>query len=309
MLDKKISVSDQVNCLSTEAQLLFTWGIPHADDFGLLPHNANTLKAIIFPMKDIDTKKFNNWIKELLNQGLWGVINYEEKQYFKIIKFSEHQTLKKDRQPTSYINIKVDEEPKKTWHKIGLELEKYSESNVFQNGSNVFQNGSNLDPESIQSGSTPVPEVKRSEGKRSEGNFNSGGPELIKSKKSNSDSEDQSKDLGDSKSPAPEILEKKIKDPINQVIDVFRETTSPGINYANNTFRGDAKKLISMMGSVDKVVETAKAAISLQGTSQYVPKVTNPSQLLAKLPDLSHYVKNKKIEEKGKGKGCIGIAW
>ena len=45
MLDKKISVSEQVAKLSLEAQLIFTWAIPHTDDAGMLPHSNMTLKA------------------------------------------------------------------------------------------------------------------------------------------------------------------------------------------------------------------------------------------------------------------------
>ena len=49
MIDKKISVSEQVANLPIEAQLLFTWMIPHADDVGLLPYSARTIKALVIP--------------------------------------------------------------------------------------------------------------------------------------------------------------------------------------------------------------------------------------------------------------------
>lgn len=55
MIDKRISVSEQVANLPLKAQLLFTWMIPHADDVGLLPYSARTIKALVVPMVDAIT--------------------------------------------------------------------------------------------------------------------------------------------------------------------------------------------------------------------------------------------------------------
>lgn len=47
MLSKSISISEQANDLSDFAALLFTWMIPHADDWGILPGSARKVKALI----------------------------------------------------------------------------------------------------------------------------------------------------------------------------------------------------------------------------------------------------------------------
>ena len=104
MLDKKISVSEQVANLSEKAQIVFTWSIPHADDLGLLPHSSKTLKAMVVPMMDIDLNGFEKIIKEIRNQGLWSDYKYGKELFFHIVKFKDHQTLKKDRKPVTYLN-------------------------------------------------------------------------------------------------------------------------------------------------------------------------------------------------------------
>ena len=99
MIDKKISVSEQVANLPIEAQLIFTWAIPHADDIGLLPFSHRTLKALIVPMMDISLETFGFHIEKILEQGLIEEWEYEGEKYYRIIKFLENQTLKKDRKP------------------------------------------------------------------------------------------------------------------------------------------------------------------------------------------------------------------
>ena len=37
MIAKSISVSDEANALGDFAALLFTWLIPHSDDYGVIP--------------------------------------------------------------------------------------------------------------------------------------------------------------------------------------------------------------------------------------------------------------------------------
>lgn len=102
MIDKKISISEQVSNLKIEAQLIFTWSIPHADDFGLLPFSHKTLKAMIVPMIEMDLETFVFHLEAIVSENLFEVFedkNNKNKKYYKIIKFSKNQTLKKDRKP------------------------------------------------------------------------------------------------------------------------------------------------------------------------------------------------------------------
>lgn len=285
MLDRKISVSDQVNYLSIEAQLLFTWGIPHADDFGFLPHNPNTLKAIIFPMKDIKIEDFNRWVKEIIDQELWEIFDYKGKLYYKIAKFSNYQTLKKDRQPNSFFtNIRVDKEPKRTWDKIEAEIESHT--------------GSNTVPKRFQSGTSLETEVKRSEEKGREYLQPADGLRILPENKNSRDTNSQEL-VEPTESPGnPE----KILDSINQLFDVFYNSINPNINYGNKTMRKWAKKLIDDMG-LDNAIEAAQIAVSVQG-QQFAPVITDPAQLYLKMSALMIYCKKQSNQEQNK-KGVI----
>lgn len=102
MIDKKISVSEQVSNLSLKAKLIFTWSIPHADDFGLLPFSHKTLKAMIIPMEEISLEDFGFQMEDIVSANLFEVFedkNNKNKKYYKIVKFLKNQTLKRDRKP------------------------------------------------------------------------------------------------------------------------------------------------------------------------------------------------------------------
>ncbi|MDD4029669.1 MAG: hypothetical protein PHX86_08205 [Caldisericia bacterium] len=103
MIDKKISVSEQVSNLSSLAKVIFTWSIPHADDLGLLPFSSKTLKAMIIPMNEMSISVFNVKLEEIIKQGLWKKFEYGENKYYRIVKFFNHQTLKKDRKPNTLL--------------------------------------------------------------------------------------------------------------------------------------------------------------------------------------------------------------
>ena len=52
ILKTQISLSERVNELPIHAALLFTWMIPHADDFGRMRGSARIIKAMVVPMRD-----------------------------------------------------------------------------------------------------------------------------------------------------------------------------------------------------------------------------------------------------------------
>ena len=104
MLDKKISVSEQVDNLTHESKLIFTWSIPHADDLGLLPFSHKTLKALVIPMWTMPLETFGNHVETIVKEGLFTIFEYNGEKYYRLIKFFNHQTLKKDRKPNTYLN-------------------------------------------------------------------------------------------------------------------------------------------------------------------------------------------------------------
>lgn len=103
MLDKKISVSEQVANLQPLGMLIFTWATPHADDLGLLPSSIRSLKALVVPMVDITLDEFGKHVGEIMEQGLWCEYTYKKEKYLRIVNFHKHQTLKKDRKPSTLL--------------------------------------------------------------------------------------------------------------------------------------------------------------------------------------------------------------
>ena len=99
MIDKKISISEDVANLTTEAQLLFTWMIPHCDDAGLLPYSARSIKALVVPMKDWTVEDIGNHLETIKKEKLAEVYEDEGDKFWHITNFASHQTLKRDRKP------------------------------------------------------------------------------------------------------------------------------------------------------------------------------------------------------------------
>lgn len=164
MIDKKISVSEQVANMPLEAQLIFTWMIPHADDFGLLPFSPRTIKALVIPMLDMTAETVGIHLETMVKNNLLTIFEYNGKRYYKIKNFSQHQTLKKDRQPQTILEIKLEEDFKENWERI---------NQLFQT------EDKNVELEDI--GFQAIPEPKGTEANRSEENINTGkSPEFKK---------------------------------------------------------------------------------------------------------------------------------
>ena len=93
MISKSISVSKQVNGLSMGAKLLFTWMIPHCDDWGRMSGDPEVVKAIVLPMD-------NDYSPELIDSYLWEMVKaklivrylHDGEQYLCFPKWEEHQT-------------------------------------------------------------------------------------------------------------------------------------------------------------------------------------------------------------------------
>lgn len=128
MIDKKISVSEQVANLSIPAQCLYTWSIPHADDLGLLHASSRTLKATIVPMWDMTLPEFDKLVKEITDQSLWAPYEYDKGTFYRLTNFTRYQTLKRDRQPQTILPIMYGTDPLATWkllEEIGFRLETF----------------------------------------------------------------------------------------------------------------------------------------------------------------------------------------
>lgn len=88
-----ISVSEQVNDMSLAAALLFTWMIPHADDFGRMAGSARKIKALVVPMRnDITPDKVDKCLEEMEKGGLIKRYCVNGETYIQLPKWDEHQS-------------------------------------------------------------------------------------------------------------------------------------------------------------------------------------------------------------------------
>lgn len=92
MLSKVISVSEKVNTLpEIFDMLLFTWMIPHADDFGRLPGSPAKVKALVVPMLDKSLLHVKQALDRLEEQKL--ILRYEAdgEHVIQIVDNDKHQ--------------------------------------------------------------------------------------------------------------------------------------------------------------------------------------------------------------------------
>ncbi len=180
MIDKKISVSEQVANLSVEGALLFTWMIPHADDAGLLPYSPRAIKALVVPMRDEMTAEIIGFqLESMCKQNLISPFHYEGITYWRINNFHQIQTLQKDRNPQTLFYFEKGKDIKANWDKLfeilktdGLQLDSNSNTTVFHldtemKGKEVKGNETKVTGGGIPSPITPSqasPEVNKSGG-------------------------------------------------------------------------------------------------------------------------------------------------
>jgi len=103
MLSKSISYSKQVNNLSNYfRKLLFSWTIPHLDDFGRIDGDPEVLKAMVMPMCELSIKEFEDAIKEFVGKGL--AIRYEvgDKRVIVFPTFDKYQVGLNKRTKSKY---------------------------------------------------------------------------------------------------------------------------------------------------------------------------------------------------------------
>lgn len=103
MLAKSISTSLQVNKLGIEAQLLFTWMIPHADDDGRLNGEAEYINFLIVPAKRWTKSQTEGYLKTIHDAGLIYLWSENGTKYIEFPTWTKHQQIRKDRYTPSNI--------------------------------------------------------------------------------------------------------------------------------------------------------------------------------------------------------------
>lgn len=104
MLHKGISISMQVSQLTEFAQLLFTWIIPHLDDFGKLDGNAKVIKALVMPMSERPLQEFEEALQNMIDIGLIERYETPEGSVLSYPKFEKYQQGLNKRTKSKYID-------------------------------------------------------------------------------------------------------------------------------------------------------------------------------------------------------------
>jgi hypothetical protein len=92
MISKVISISEKVNMLpDIFDMLLFTWIIPHTDDFGRLAGSPAKVKALVVPMLDKSIKEVGDSIQRLHDQGLIHWYEVDGEKVIQVTNFEKHQ--------------------------------------------------------------------------------------------------------------------------------------------------------------------------------------------------------------------------
>ncbi len=97
MLSKTISTSRKVNRLGDRTALLYTWLIPHTDDYGRMEGDAMSVKAKVLPMRINTEMEVDQDLDLLENAGLIERYKVDKEQYLEILNFDSFQTFRSDR--------------------------------------------------------------------------------------------------------------------------------------------------------------------------------------------------------------------
>lgn len=94
MVSKVISISKKVNLKlnSNFSRLLYTWMIPHTDDYGRMTGCPHQIKALVVPMLSEGWEEVEGALESMQAAGLiiWYEVN--DDQYIQIANFETHQS-------------------------------------------------------------------------------------------------------------------------------------------------------------------------------------------------------------------------
>lgn len=95
MLHRNVSVNEQLADCSILARLLYTWGLPHTSDYGVLAASPRRLKAQVFPISSETPEEVGEACEELVMAGLWKRFEHEGQQYIFYPTFDKYQRVDK----------------------------------------------------------------------------------------------------------------------------------------------------------------------------------------------------------------------
>lgn len=122
MISKSISTSRKLSRVSDFAALLFTWIIPHCDDYGHLDGSPELVKAIVVPLRSKTVEEIETALKELITIELIYTYRQGEDIYLSIVKWEDYQTFKNLEQRVAKFPLPSDETPAKQDNTIKVNL-------------------------------------------------------------------------------------------------------------------------------------------------------------------------------------------
>ena len=81
-LSQSISFSDKLDKISDQAALLYTWNIPHLDDYGRGDAGVSYLKKKVVPGRDWTKLQIEGFKNEIHKSGLMHCYTHKGKEYW-----------------------------------------------------------------------------------------------------------------------------------------------------------------------------------------------------------------------------------
>jgi hypothetical protein len=140
MLDKCISLSEDINDLTLKEAFIYTWIIPHLDDWGRTTGSPRKLKAMIFSMKkEIRISDIQNALEKFKDKNLyfWEEVDGELILQMPPDEFNEHQSITESKRAKS----KYPEIPKECQEKPripSLSKDKISKENINKDNKTAY---------------------------------------------------------------------------------------------------------------------------------------------------------------------------
>jgi hypothetical protein len=95
MLRRSVSTCEQLADCSILARLLYTWGLAHTSDWGVLAMSPRRLKAQVLPMSDEAPAEIGEAAEELVAAGLWVRFEVDGEPFAHYPTFDKYQNVSK----------------------------------------------------------------------------------------------------------------------------------------------------------------------------------------------------------------------
>lgn len=93
------TTSENIDRLSSEAEVFFTRLIMKADDFGNYPANPKLLRSALYPLREVSTTDLDKWLKECLRVRIVRKYTVDGKDYLTIPNFDQRLRAKRSKYP------------------------------------------------------------------------------------------------------------------------------------------------------------------------------------------------------------------